>query len=153
MCALEVRMQERVFMGIGNKPFIDIQPSDAAINDRAINYVLIGRGEQILPVRKVYLLSLFEFSKFIMIPLMQHILTCSPQKTRCYLLWDHVGHRTSFLGHDQNLLSQGALLLPPHPLEGVLCPMWDTCVGRSGQWLQVVLRDMYHPLVFWKRMI
>uniref|UniRef100_A0A3Q1B2A9 Quattro n=1 Tax=Amphiprion ocellaris TaxID=80972 RepID=A0A3Q1B2A9_AMPOC len=40
----EVRMQERVFLGIGNKPFMDIQPSEAAINDRAINYVLIGRG-------------------------------------------------------------------------------------------------------------
>ncbi|XP_075952517.1 quattro [Anarhichas minor] len=41
----EVRMQERVFMGIGNKPFMDIKPSDAAINDRAVNYVLMGRGE------------------------------------------------------------------------------------------------------------
>lgn len=37
-------MQERVFLGIGNKPFMDIQPSEAAINDRAINYVLMGRG-------------------------------------------------------------------------------------------------------------
>ncbi|XP_063071205.1 quattro [Engraulis encrasicolus] len=33
----EVRMQERVFMGIGYKPFMDIQPSEAAISDRAIN--------------------------------------------------------------------------------------------------------------------
>ncbi|XP_055365060.1 quattro isoform X2 [Betta splendens] len=39
----EVRMQERVFMGIGNKPFMDIQPSDAAICDRAVNCVLLGR--------------------------------------------------------------------------------------------------------------
>ncbi|XP_018533165.1 uncharacterized protein LOC108884034 [Lates calcarifer] len=39
----EVRMQERVFMGIGNKPFMDIQPSEAAISDRAVNYVLMGR--------------------------------------------------------------------------------------------------------------
>ncbi|XP_053297429.1 quattro [Pleuronectes platessa] len=38
----EVRMQERVFMGIGNKPFMDIQPSEAAISDRAVNYVLMG---------------------------------------------------------------------------------------------------------------
>lgn len=37
-------MQERVFMGIGNKPFMDIQPSDAAISNRAVNCVLIGRG-------------------------------------------------------------------------------------------------------------
>ncbi|XP_008336529.2 puratrophin-1-like, partial [Cynoglossus semilaevis] len=41
----EIRMQERVFMGIGNKPFMDIQPSEAAISDRAVNYVLIGRGK------------------------------------------------------------------------------------------------------------
>uniref|UniRef100_A0A8D3E4N2 Quattro n=1 Tax=Scophthalmus maximus TaxID=52904 RepID=A0A8D3E4N2_SCOMX len=40
----DVRMQERVFMGIGNKPFMDIQPSEAAISDRAVNYVLMGRG-------------------------------------------------------------------------------------------------------------
>uniref|UniRef100_A0A8C0NXJ9 Pleckstrin homology and RhoGEF domain containing G4B n=1 Tax=Canis lupus familiaris TaxID=9615 RepID=A0A8C0NXJ9_CANLF len=32
----ELRMQEMVSMGIGNKPFVDIQPSDAAVNDRAI---------------------------------------------------------------------------------------------------------------------
>ncbi|XP_031132422.2 pleckstrin homology domain-containing family G member 4B-like [Sander lucioperca] len=44
----EVRMQERVFMGIGNKPFMDIQPSDAAINDRAVNYVLMGRENRVL---------------------------------------------------------------------------------------------------------
>lgn len=46
---LEIRMQERVFMGIGNKPFIDIQPSDAAISNRAVNCVLIGRGTLALP--------------------------------------------------------------------------------------------------------
>ncbi|XP_076870439.1 quattro isoform X2 [Brachyhypopomus gauderio] len=39
----EVRMQERVFMGIGYKPFMDIKPSEAAICDRAINCALIGR--------------------------------------------------------------------------------------------------------------
>ncbi|XP_061583723.1 uncharacterized protein KIAA1755-like isoform X2 [Cololabis saira] len=44
----EVRMQERVFLGIGNKPFIDIQPSDAAINDRAIDYALMGRENKVL---------------------------------------------------------------------------------------------------------
>ena len=144
-------MQERVFMGIGNKPFMDIQPSDAAINDRAVNYVLMGRGEKILPVRQVYVLSLFGFSKLIILPLIQLILICSPQKTRCCPLWDHVGHRMGFLGRDQNLLLQGALHLPPHPLEGAPCPMWDTCVGRSGGWLRVVLRDTYHPLGFWRR--
>ncbi|XP_043977580.1 uncharacterized protein KIAA1755-like [Gambusia affinis] len=44
----EVRMQERVFLGIGNKPFMDIQPSEAAISDRAINYVLMGRENKVL---------------------------------------------------------------------------------------------------------
>ncbi|XP_075442516.1 pleckstrin homology domain-containing family G member 4B isoform X3 [Ascaphus truei] len=38
----ELRMQEMVSMGIGNKPFMDIQPSDAAINDRAIDYIMKG---------------------------------------------------------------------------------------------------------------
>lgn len=41
----EIRMQERVFMGIGHKPFMDIQPSEMAINDRAINCSPAGRGE------------------------------------------------------------------------------------------------------------
>ncbi|KAM4609901.1 pleckstrin homology domain-containing family G member 4B [Polymixia lowei] len=39
----ELRMQERVFMGMGRKPFMDIQPSEAAICDRAVNCVLPGR--------------------------------------------------------------------------------------------------------------
>lgn len=39
----EIRMQERVFMGIGYKPFMDIKPSEAAICDRAINCALTGR--------------------------------------------------------------------------------------------------------------
>ncbi|XP_041802307.1 uncharacterized protein LOC121613095 isoform X2 [Chelmon rostratus] len=39
----DLRMQERVFMGMGRKPFMDIQPSDAAICDRAISCVLPGR--------------------------------------------------------------------------------------------------------------
>ncbi|XP_064203747.1 pleckstrin homology domain-containing family G member 4B-like isoform X2 [Anguilla rostrata] len=31
-----------VSMGIGNKPFMDIKPSDAAISDRAIDYIMKG---------------------------------------------------------------------------------------------------------------
>uniref|UniRef100_A0A5F8G510 Pleckstrin homology and RhoGEF domain containing G4B n=1 Tax=Monodelphis domestica TaxID=13616 RepID=A0A5F8G510_MONDO len=38
----ELRMQEMVSMGIGNKPFMDIKPSDAAISDRAIDYIMKG---------------------------------------------------------------------------------------------------------------
>ncbi|MGH0142791.1 UNVERIFIED_CONTAM: hypothetical protein FKN15_077056 [Acipenser sinensis] len=40
----KVRMQEMVSMGVGNKPYLDIKPSDAAINDRAIDYIMKGRG-------------------------------------------------------------------------------------------------------------
>ncbi|XP_072365985.1 pleckstrin homology domain-containing family G member 4B isoform X4 [Scyliorhinus torazame] len=36
----ELRMQEMVSMGIGNKPFMDIKPSEAAISDRAIDYIM-----------------------------------------------------------------------------------------------------------------
>ncbi|XP_035290605.1 pleckstrin homology domain-containing family G member 4B isoform X2 [Anguilla anguilla] len=39
---IELRMQEMVSMGIGNKPFMDIKPSDAAISDRAIDYIMKG---------------------------------------------------------------------------------------------------------------
>ncbi|XP_022597521.1 uncharacterized protein LOC111219186, partial [Seriola dumerili] len=42
----ELRMQERVFMGMGCKPFMDIQPSDAAICDRAVSCVLPGRSKE-----------------------------------------------------------------------------------------------------------
>ncbi|XP_053288759.1 pleckstrin homology domain-containing family G member 4B isoform X2 [Pleuronectes platessa] len=38
----EVRMQEMVSMGIGSKPFMDIKPSDAAISDRFIDYIMKG---------------------------------------------------------------------------------------------------------------
>ncbi|KAM9786032.1 pleckstrin homology domain-containing family G member 4B-like [Neosynchiropus ocellatus] len=39
----ELRMQERVFMGMFRKPFMDIHPSEAAIRDRAITGVPPGR--------------------------------------------------------------------------------------------------------------
>ncbi|XP_067303976.1 pleckstrin homology domain-containing family G member 4B isoform X2 [Pseudorasbora parva] len=38
----ELRMQEMVSMGIGNKPFMDIKPSDSAICDRAVDYIMKG---------------------------------------------------------------------------------------------------------------
>lgn len=41
----ELRIQEMVSMGIGSKPFMDIKPSDAAISDRAIDYIMKGTGE------------------------------------------------------------------------------------------------------------
>ncbi|XP_057673023.1 uncharacterized protein LOC130904318 isoform X2 [Corythoichthys intestinalis] len=39
----ELRLQERVFMGLGPKTFMDIQPSDAAICDRDVSGILTGR--------------------------------------------------------------------------------------------------------------
>lgn len=48
-------MQEMVSMGIGSKPFMDIKPSDAAISDRAIDYIMKGSGELLLFT--VFLLS------------------------------------------------------------------------------------------------
>ncbi|XP_067425971.1 pleckstrin homology domain-containing family G member 4B isoform X2 [Emydura macquarii macquarii] len=43
----ELRMQEMVSMGIGNKPFMDIKPSEAAISDRAIDYIMKGTGSRL----------------------------------------------------------------------------------------------------------
>ncbi|XP_034018650.1 puratrophin-1 [Thalassophryne amazonica] len=40
----ELRMKEMVSMGIGNKPYLDIQPSDAAISDRAVHGLMKSRG-------------------------------------------------------------------------------------------------------------
>ena len=48
LCILALRMQEMVSMGIGSKPFMDIKPSDAAISDRAIDYIMKGSGEPFL---------------------------------------------------------------------------------------------------------
>uniref|UniRef100_A0A4W3IIH5 Pleckstrin homology domain containing, family G (with RhoGef domain) member 4 n=1 Tax=Callorhinchus milii TaxID=7868 RepID=A0A4W3IIH5_CALMI len=53
----EVRMQEMVSMGVGNKPFLDIKPSEAAINDRAIDYIMKGRGAR---TRASIAVSLFD---------------------------------------------------------------------------------------------
>ncbi|MGH0144730.1 UNVERIFIED_CONTAM: hypothetical protein FKN15_011414 [Acipenser sinensis] len=55
----EVRMQEMVSMGVGNKPYLDIKPSDAAINDRAIDYIMKGRGSR---TRASIAVSLFDHS-------------------------------------------------------------------------------------------
>ncbi|KAK3510121.1 hypothetical protein QTP70_026837, partial [Hemibagrus guttatus] len=53
----EIRRQEMVSMGVGNKPFLDIKPSDAAINDRAIDYIM--KGER---TRASIAVSLFDHS-------------------------------------------------------------------------------------------
>lgn len=40
----ELRLKELVSMGVGNKPFLDIQPSEAAISDRAVHCIMRSRG-------------------------------------------------------------------------------------------------------------
>ena len=42
----EVRMAEMVSMGVGNKAFRDIAPSEEAINDRTVNYILKCQGSR-----------------------------------------------------------------------------------------------------------
>lgn len=42
----EVRMAEMVSMGVGNKALQDIDPSEEAINDRTVNYILKCRGSR-----------------------------------------------------------------------------------------------------------
>jgi len=46
-------------MGVGSKPFLDIKPSDAAINDRAIDYIMKGRGAR---TRASIAVSVFDHS-------------------------------------------------------------------------------------------
>lgn len=107
-------MQERVFMGIGNKPFMDIQPSDAAISNRAVNCVLIGRGTPALQdlIHQFGGLSLFLlFAQFL-------------QTSSCSALQDHhVVWRMGFLEFGPSLLAQEAVLRPLLPLDLVLCPL------------------------------
>uniref|UniRef100_A0A1A8PR85 Pleckstrin homology domain containing, family G (With RhoGef domain) member 4B n=2 Tax=Nothobranchius rachovii TaxID=451742 RepID=A0A1A8PR85_9TELE len=38
----ELRMQEMVSMGMGSTPFMDIKPTETAISDRAIDYIMKG---------------------------------------------------------------------------------------------------------------
>lgn len=61
----ELRMQEMVSMGVGNKPFLDIKPSDAAINDRAIDYIMKGRGNAKMQCSNFYCTSIGTFYVYI----------------------------------------------------------------------------------------
>ncbi|XP_061592244.1 puratrophin-1 isoform X2 [Cololabis saira] len=55
----ETRLKEMVSMGVGNKPFLDIQPSDAAISDRAVHYIMKSRGAR---TRASIAVSVFDHS-------------------------------------------------------------------------------------------
>uniref|UniRef100_A0A8C6SZ49 Si:ch211-269k10.2 n=1 Tax=Neogobius melanostomus TaxID=47308 RepID=A0A8C6SZ49_9GOBI len=61
----ELRMQEMVSMGIGSKPFMDIKPSDAAISDRAIDYIMKGSEPR---TRATIAVPLFEYSSSVKRP-------------------------------------------------------------------------------------
>ncbi|KAM9860659.1 puratrophin-1 isoform 1-T3 [Aulostomus maculatus] len=55
----EMRLREMVSMGVGNKPFLDIQPSAAAISDRAVHCIMKGRGAR---TRASIAVSVFDHS-------------------------------------------------------------------------------------------
>ncbi|KAK2920495.1 hypothetical protein Q8A73_002699 [Channa argus] len=55
----EMRLKEMVSMGVGNKPFLDIQPSDAAISDRAVHCIMKSRGPR---TRASIAVSVFDHS-------------------------------------------------------------------------------------------
>lgn len=44
VCVSELRRQERLFMGMGWKPFCDVQPRNAAVSNHAVNGDVTGRG-------------------------------------------------------------------------------------------------------------
>ncbi|XP_071345993.1 rho guanine nucleotide exchange factor 40 isoform X2 [Trachinotus anak] len=55
----EMRLKEMVSMGVGSKPFLDIQPSDAAISDRAVHGIMKSRGAR---TRASIAVSVFDHS-------------------------------------------------------------------------------------------
>ncbi|XP_037619260.1 puratrophin-1 isoform X6 [Sebastes umbrosus] len=67
----EMRLKEMVSMGVGNKPFLDIQPSDAAISDRAVHYIMKSRGAR---TRASIAVSVFDHSD----PFKRGLLTSDP---------------------------------------------------------------------------
>lgn len=44
LCVSELRRQERLFMGMAWKPFVNIQPRNAAVNNHSTNGDVTGRG-------------------------------------------------------------------------------------------------------------
>lgn len=54
-------------MGIGSKPFMDIKPSDAAISDRAIDYIMKGSGEHVCSVSIHVICSVLNSELFLFI--------------------------------------------------------------------------------------
>ncbi|XP_045042308.2 pleckstrin homology domain-containing family G member 4B isoform X4 [Desmodus rotundus] len=49
----ELRTQEMVSIGLGSKPFLDVKPSNAAINGRAVNHVINGTESRTQVCRSV----------------------------------------------------------------------------------------------------
>ncbi|XP_034471062.1 pleckstrin homology domain-containing family G member 4B [Hippoglossus hippoglossus] len=67
----EMRLKEMVSMGVGNKPFLDIKPSDAAISDRAVHYIMKSRGAR---TRASIAVSVFDHSN----PFKRGVVTSDP---------------------------------------------------------------------------
>ncbi|XP_035855094.1 puratrophin-1 isoform X3 [Sander lucioperca] len=67
----EMRLKEMVSMGVGSKPFLDIQPSDAAISDRAVHYIMKSRGAR---TRASIAVSVFDHSH----PFKRGVVTSDP---------------------------------------------------------------------------
>ncbi|XP_055020068.1 pleckstrin homology domain-containing family G member 4B isoform X2 [Boleophthalmus pectinirostris] len=110
----ELRMQEMVSMGIGSKPFMDIKPSDAAISDRAIDYIMKGSESR---TRASIAVPLFEYSSSVKRP---HS-TISNSSTS-----SSSSHSSSSLLGSLNLHMYTSPSHPhPHPM---------SCVSPFGQW-------------------
>nr|XP_032644350.1 LOW QUALITY PROTEIN: puratrophin-1 [Chelonoidis abingdonii] len=111
----EIRRQEMVSMGVGNKPFLDITPSEAAINDRAIDYIMKGRGAR---TRASIAVSLFDHSnpyKRTQMPISTGSTSSSYSPSSSSLL----GPLNLHMYLEQTLLP--GLLAPGHPFHAGAC--------------------------------
>lgn len=98
----EMRLKEMVSMGVGNKPFLDIQPSDAAISDRAVHYIMKSRGAR---TRASIAVSVFDHSN----PFKRSAVTSDPAAS---------GPLSSSLLGPLNLHMYSQSLPSPPPAEG-----------------------------------
>lgn len=123
---------------------MDIKPSEAAINDRAINYVLMGRGAFFKPAFKVDFNCTSSDLNL--------NFTSSPQKPSCSPLWDHRDRLMSLKQGDQSPLVQAVALPPPLPLDVAPCPLSGSRAGRRGGWFQQVFQGTCRLVELWRRM-
>ncbi|XP_062247086.1 puratrophin-1 [Platichthys flesus] len=98
----EMRLKEMVSMGVGSKPFLDIKPSDAAISDRAVHYIMKSRGAR---TRASIAVSVFDHSN----PFKRGSVTSDPSTS---------GPSSSGLLGPLNLHMFSQNLPPPHAADG-----------------------------------